>query len=124
MFCYNCGKELSDEAVICVHCGAPTKNFSAKNAVGVAPYTEIKRNGLGIAGFTVGLASMYFGAYLCIVSIVGLILSLAAVANRKKYTSGNGLAVAGLILSVISLIFWLFTWVLILTLIFTAPTMR
>ena len=24
MFCNNCGKEISDEAVICVHCGVAT----------------------------------------------------------------------------------------------------
>jgi uncharacterized membrane protein YhaH (DUF805 family) len=25
MFCYNCGKEIDDKAVICVHCGVPVK---------------------------------------------------------------------------------------------------
>lgn len=24
MFCNNCGKEISDEAIVCVNCGAPT----------------------------------------------------------------------------------------------------
>ena len=26
MFCSNCGKEIADKAVICVHCGVPTNN--------------------------------------------------------------------------------------------------
>ena len=26
MFCFNCGKEIADKAVICVHCGVPTNN--------------------------------------------------------------------------------------------------
>ena len=26
MFCYNCGKEVDDKAVICVHCGVALKN--------------------------------------------------------------------------------------------------
>lgn len=26
MFCKNCGKEIHDEAVMCVHCGAETTN--------------------------------------------------------------------------------------------------
>ena len=27
MFCSKCGKEIDNEAVICVHCGCPTSNF-------------------------------------------------------------------------------------------------
>lgn len=26
MFCTKCGKEINDEAVVCVHCGCSTKN--------------------------------------------------------------------------------------------------
>lgn len=31
MFCFKCGKEIDDEAVVCVHCGAPTKNMINNN---------------------------------------------------------------------------------------------
>ena len=27
MFCSKCGKEIDNEAVVCVHCGCPTKNY-------------------------------------------------------------------------------------------------
>ena len=27
MFCSKCGKEIDNEAVICVHCGCPTQNY-------------------------------------------------------------------------------------------------
>ena len=27
MFCHKCGKEIDDEAVVCVHCGCATGNF-------------------------------------------------------------------------------------------------
>ena len=27
MFCHKCGKEISDDAVVCVHCGVETKNL-------------------------------------------------------------------------------------------------
>lgn len=27
MFCSKCGKEIDNEAVVCVHCGCPTQNF-------------------------------------------------------------------------------------------------
>ena len=29
MFCSKCGKEIDNEAVICVHCGCPTQNYRA-----------------------------------------------------------------------------------------------
>ena len=28
MFCSKCGKEINDEAVICIHCGCPTQNYN------------------------------------------------------------------------------------------------
>lgn len=31
MFCHKCGKEIDDDAVVCVHCGVETKNLSNKN---------------------------------------------------------------------------------------------
>lgn len=30
MYCYNCGKEIDDKAVVCVHCGVETKNMNSK----------------------------------------------------------------------------------------------
>lgn len=29
MFCSKCGKEINDEAVVCVHCGCSTKNIKS-----------------------------------------------------------------------------------------------
>lgn len=31
MFCSKCGKEINDEAVVCVHCGCAIKNNSTQN---------------------------------------------------------------------------------------------
>lgn len=31
MFCSKCGKEIDNEAVVCVHCGVPTQNFNKNN---------------------------------------------------------------------------------------------
>lgn len=30
MFCYKCGAEIDDSAVVCVKCGCATKNYNAK----------------------------------------------------------------------------------------------
>ena len=32
MFCYNCGKEISNEAYVCPHCGVKVEKSSIKNA--------------------------------------------------------------------------------------------
>ncbi len=31
MYCSKCGKEINDDAVICVHCGCATAKFDEKN---------------------------------------------------------------------------------------------
>lgn len=31
MFCFKCGKEIDDSAVVCVHCGVATKNMQKDN---------------------------------------------------------------------------------------------
>lgn len=30
MFCSKCGKEINDEAVVCIHCGLPTEKYDQK----------------------------------------------------------------------------------------------
>lgn len=106
MFCRNCGKEIDDKAVVCPHCGVPTDlaaNFAVANGA------EKKVNGFGIAGFVVGLLSLYLGIYFCIASIVGLVLSIVGLTQTKKYRL-SGFAIAGLVLSIISLVIWGIIW--------------
>jgi hypothetical protein len=59
MYCPNCGKELSDQAVACPHCGHPLK--SAPAARGVSARSRLAAllfcvflGGLGIHRFYVG----------------------------------------------------------------------
>lgn len=114
MYCTNCGKEIDDKAVICVNCGVATGNFIAKDVVSVQPNGETKPiNGFGIAGFAVGISSLWFGVFFCVAPIVGLILSIVGMKNRSKCTSCNGLAIAGLVLSIVALVLWFFYWIAI-----------
>ena len=44
MFCRNCGREIADQAVICVHCGCPpkiAKNFCQNCGAETDPAAEI-----------------------------------------------------------------------------------
>ena len=130
MYCRKCGKEIDDEAVVCPHCGVLTvrngsprfygqpvqpvqpvqyNNAPAQQPVQtIVPYDDGLKsvNGLGIAGFVVGLVSLALGFFFCIPAVVGLIISIFAVINRKKYRACNGLATAGVVISAVALAGW------------------
>lgn len=114
MYCTNCGKEIDDDARFCSYCGAKTDNYQI--AVNYQPTNEVKpeqkTNGLAIAGFVVGIVSLWLGVFFGITSVTGLILSTYAKKNREKYNRCNGLAVAGFIISIVSLGIWTLYWVL------------
>ena len=50
MFCRNCGKEILDEAVICVHCGCSTQTNAVANT------NDAPSTGLAVLGFFIPLA--------------------------------------------------------------------
>lgn len=69
MFCKNCGKEIADNAVICVNCGVATQNApvtSSKNKI-VAALLAFFLGGLGIHNFYLGYKKK---------AIIQLVLSL------------------------------------------------
>lgn len=60
-------------------------------------------NGLAIAGFVVGLVSIFLNFY-CITGIVGLILSIVGFKKSKEIEKGKSLAIAGIICSIIGIV--------------------
>lgn len=57
MFCEKCGKEIDDEAVICVHCGCATVNYrNTMDAKSRAVYIilAVFLGGFGIHNFYIG----------------------------------------------------------------------
>ena len=100
VYCKNCGKEVDPKAVVCPYCGAQI--VTEKKPV----------NGLGIAGFIVSIVSLWSGAFFGIVPLVGLILSAIGVAQRDNYSS-SGFATAGLIISIVTLVFWILMLILV-----------
>ena len=53
MFCKKCGKEILDDAVICVHCGCSTQEKTAVVNTNDAPST-----GMAVLGFFIPLAGL------------------------------------------------------------------
>ncbi len=98
MFCKNCGREVSDNAVVCPHCGVQLKAMSSNSASG--------ENTMAIVGFVFSF----------FIALVGLICSIMG--YKKSVNEGapyKGLALAGIIISIISMAFGL-----ILTIIYGA----
>lgn len=99
MFCSNCGKEVSNEVKFCTYCGSPLSDQSSlvrndgKQERGedksIAPFV------LGI----VGLIAWFLPIAGIPIAIVGLVLGLR---SRKK--SASRLAMAGIVLCIISLV--------------------
>ncbi|MDE5601717.1 MAG: hypothetical protein K2J16_04395 [Clostridia bacterium] len=112
MYCKNCGNEINQNAVVCIHCGCAVEQQK--------PATEAqKTNVLGIIGFVLAF----------IVPLAGLICSIIGYKRADRDYNGNckGLALAGTIISAISLaisvavaIWGIASWIVLWTTI-TAP---
>ena len=105
MFCSYCGSKLDDGAVVCPNCGAktgvparPAATTGAATTGMAAPVYEQpkdRKNNIAVAGFVL---SFFF-------AIPGLICSI--IGYNKAKTEGldhQGLALAGIILSVLSIV--------------------
>ena len=91
MYCKNCGKEISDQAFICPHCGVQT-----------AEAPKGKNNTLALIGFI--LAS--------IVPVAGLVCSILGYKNAAGTGGGGkGLAAAGIVISAAELLLALIVFI-------------
>ena len=99
MFCKKCGKEILDEAVICVGCGCPVeKNAPKAQAKPAAPSYDSAVSGAGktnlIAGILLGVGvlvflfvSMWIGIFMCLAAeLVALIPNTKL---QKAYKANN-----------------------------------
>lgn len=103
-FCKNCGTQLDDNYKVCPNCGQPVVAQPAQQeAAPVAveepkgPWKVFAILGLvfGIVGLVLSWAS--FGGL--IISVVALVFSILGLKSKAKH----GMAVAGLVLSIIAL---------------------
>ncbi len=70
-----------------------------------------KVNAFGIAGFILSLLSLYFGLYFCITSILSIVFSAIGM-KKAKECRFNGLAIAGLVIGIITLAYWGIVWMI------------
>ena len=127
MFCPNCGTQNAEGTAFCAGCGA---NLNAKQAPVQQPvyqqpvyqqpvYQQPAANpgkGLGITGMVLGIVALVFFCswYISIpCAIIGAALSGVSMKKAQDAGAKNGLAVAGLVCSVIALAVCVFYLILV-----------
>jgi hypothetical protein len=129
MFCTNCGSQNADNATFCTNCGAPFQQQTpvapvAPPAYNPAPayvpapvFSAPTKNpgiGFGVASLILGIISLILFCFWYVsvpCALIGLIL--AAVGKKSSSDAGmsNGLAVGGLVCSIIALGLLAFFWI-------------
>ena len=126
--CSSCGKGIADNTKFCPFCGAPCEqdvNTDTQENSGEGVYTSSAASaaysaaagtgqagaskGLTIAGLVLGIVAIIFAfipgigwlGWIC--GIVGIVLSAISISASKKAGEKNGMAVAGLVLSILAL---------------------
>ena len=127
MFCPNCGAQNADNAPFCANCGsrfeqqapaAPVYNPApgyAPVAPGYTPAPVVNPGkGMGIGALVLGILSLVLWCFWYIsipCSLIGVILGGVGMKKSKDAGMNNGMAVAGLVCSVVSLAFWVLIFV-------------
>ena len=97
MFCKNCGKEVDSDAKFCPKCGKVIDEEINKSE------NQTDNNQKNVSAGTYNTISIIGFIFSFFMSLVGLILSIIGYKQAKKEGGATALAVAGIIISSISL---------------------
>lgn len=120
MYCRNCGKEINDEAVICVHCGTATNYQQPIVQQPIVEPPKKKINVIGIVGFCISIVALLLIMVIdalamdyiyIIATLASFILCVIGLTHFKKQRL-SGFAIAGLVIAGIPLLVMLFIFVL------------
>ena len=102
MFCKECGKEINDKAVVCIHCGVSTLDLQATKTAGsdaaMRVLLPVGRSGYAIAAGYLGLLSVTM-----VLAPFALLFGILAVKDIKRNTDkhGMGRAIFGIVMGAI-----------------------
>ena len=121
MYCSHCGKQISEKAVVCVHCGILLKEGALPEILSEkqpeqAVQQPKKVNGLALAGFITAVSSVGLGTLSVFINaihytglnfqfffiaplVAALVLSIIGTVKAKKMKSGMGFGIAGIVIS-------------------------
>lgn len=111
MFCNNCGKEINDNAVVCVNCGASVRSgvsppYGSQPAYNAPPTYGSSAYGAQNDVMTGGLVA------LCIlIPLAGLIVGIVKKSNGQVISGGKCITyslVTWAICFVLAMVFWVF----------------
>lgn len=90
MYCKNCGQEIDDNADYCIHCGSAVRKDTVSSGSGSGS------NSIAIVGFV----------FAFIIPLVGLICSILGLKKSHECGGkGKGLAIAGIVISAVTMVF-------------------
>ena len=103
MFCANCGTQLVEGSKVCHNCGTRVEQDSAPANEYIRFDNVTKFSAMAIVGFVISLVGILIAAVPC--GIIGLVFSSLGIrdAQVRRYR-GNGLAISGLVISIIDII--------------------
>lgn len=126
--CPKCNYTCADEDVICKNCGylfstenkIPEQQYGFEDASNVTPP---KTNGMSIASLVLGIIGVvtsccYIGIIPGILSLIFGIISKKRIKDSNGREKGDGLAIAGIILSIVAIVFAIYA---IINLIINGP---
>lgn len=110
-YCANCGKEINEEADVCLNCGHKIKKSPVNNIQ--------KTNIYGLIGFILSMLAFFTSFFVIggFIAIGSLILSIVGLNTAKKLNEGKGYSIAGLVFSIVSLVISIIYWIIIFLLI-------
>lgn len=136
MYCAKCGKEMDDSAKFCPACGAdagvetaaspelPSYQAPSYGAASSSESDQSQSSGSGVGAMVCGI----IGLVLCWVPIIGLILSIVALAlgakGRKTLPlDKRGMATAGFVMGIIGMVIGIIYIVALVVIAIIAGTM-
>ena len=101
-YCKHCGKEIDDKAVVCIYCGCATNDTEVSSGnVQHSKSSDNNSNMMSVVGLVISCVSLIVALFgtVAIVSTIGLVKS------KQKNGAGKGMAIAGIIVGGLSLIY-------------------
>lgn len=111
-FCTHCGKEIADEAVICLNCGCKTQNGNIYSPVQTAAPIIVEETESDLARWSKisGIASFFIGGFILGITAIVLACMSKEDTNGVMCSSAKTGFVCGIISTVLSLVLSVVIW--------------
>ena len=105
MYCHKCGLKIDEQDNYCKHCGVLVPKFKEEKIILAEEQIEKKKySGHAIAGFVLSILGMSSFGLIC--GILGIIFSSFGIRETaSKELRGKGLSIAGLVVSIVAVLY-------------------